>query len=84
MTLRIKSTRFSNSEPVVFSADFPPNTHQVVDYFGGSTRIFAAWKVSNGQLVVSVPIDIFQHTAIVFTEAMVGTSVTPFIEVFVP
>ena len=84
MTLRIKSTRFSNADPVVYSADFPPNTQQIVDYFGGSTRIFAAWKTSNGQLVCSVPIDVYQHTVVMFMEAVAGTTVRPAVEVFVP
>lgn len=84
MTLRIKSTRFSNSDPVVFSADFAPGTQIEVDYFGGSTRVFSAWKVSNGQLVCSVPIGIFAHTVVVFMEPGGGSQVSPAVETFIP
>ena len=84
LKLRIKSMRFSNQEPVVYSVDLNPDQHVVVDYIGGSTRVFAAWKISNGQLVFTAPIDIFANTAVVIRELGGGVQVAPSVEIFDP
>jgi hypothetical protein len=66
VALRIKSVRFSNDDPVVFSMDFLPGNSQEVIYFGSSECVFAAWTANDGVLRVYKSIPIPSNTAIYF------------------
>lgn len=65
ISLRVKTVRFSNTEPQVFSIDLNPgNNSGPVTFLGGSVRGVAAWSLNNRNLIAARAVPIYQSTAI--------------------
>ncbi len=68
-SVRLKTVRLINVDPVVFPVDLPPGGQSPLGlFFGGSTRMFAVWSLTDGKLLLLEPLPIYQSRCVVYKE----------------